>query len=243
MIHDMVGGGAPLNFKVVGGTSAPASLKENTIWVNTDTAITSWAFRATQPATAAEGMVWFFTGTQSSSEFNALKKNGIQVYPLSAKQYVSGAWVTKTAKSYQSGAWVDWCLVLVPNTGLRWTESGATVTKNATETVITASVSANSTKYAYCVVDLTEFKTLKVVGTIGASGTGSSQLTLQVGIFKSTSSLVTGFSDKVYPGGSRDINNSYDVSSMTGEYQLRVNFSAGASAATCTATLTSVLVE
>jgi hypothetical protein len=53
-------------------------------------------------------MVWIKAGTSSPVKFNALKKNGIQVYPLSAKQYVSGAGVDKTAKSYQNGAWVDW---------------------------------------------------------------------------------------------------------------------------------------
>ena len=30
------------------------------------------------------------------------------VYPLSAKQYINGAWVNKTAKSYRGGEWVNW---------------------------------------------------------------------------------------------------------------------------------------
>ena len=110
MIHDMIGGGggASLNFKVVGSTSAPASPKENTIWVNTSTEITSWVFSATEPETPAAGMVWISVGESSPVAFNALKKNNITVYPLTAKQYVSGAWVDKEAKSYQNGAWVDW---------------------------------------------------------------------------------------------------------------------------------------
>ena len=45
------GGGASLNFKVVGGTAAPASPKENTVWVNTSTAITGWAFCMEEPET------------------------------------------------------------------------------------------------------------------------------------------------------------------------------------------------
>ena len=110
MIHDMIGGGggASLNFKVVGSTSAPASPKENTIWVNTSTEITSWVFSATEPESPAAGMVWISVGASSPVAFNALKKNNITVYPLSAKQYVNGAWVDKTAKSYQGGAWVEW---------------------------------------------------------------------------------------------------------------------------------------
>lgn len=102
------GSGGGLNFKVVGGTSAPASPKENTIWVNTSTKITGWVFSTTEPEAPAAGMVWFTTDKKSTAPFNALKKNNITVYPISAKQYVSGAWVDKTAKSYQNGAWVDW---------------------------------------------------------------------------------------------------------------------------------------
>lgn len=98
------GGSGGLNFKVVGGTTAPSNPKENMIWINTSTKITDWVFSATQPS-AKSGRVWISTGTSSSVEFNALKKNGIQVYPLSAKQYVSGAWVDKEVEIYQNGKW------------------------------------------------------------------------------------------------------------------------------------------
>lgn len=109
MIFNMVGGSgsAALNFKVVGGTSAPSNPTENAIWVNTSTAITDWVFSATEPPTVT-GLVWIQTGTSSPVEFNSLKKHSIQVCPLSAKQYINGAWVIKTAKTYQGGAWVDW---------------------------------------------------------------------------------------------------------------------------------------
>lgn len=101
------GGGTALNFRVVGGTTAPSNPKENTIWVNTSTPITDWVFSATQP-TAASGRVWISTGTSSSVEFNALKKNNVMVYPMSAKQMVSGTLKDVTAKSYQGGKWVEW---------------------------------------------------------------------------------------------------------------------------------------
>ena len=106
------GGGGGLNFKVVGGTVQPASPSENMIWVNTSVSITSWIFSTTAPTSPAAGMVWFATGNSSSVAFNAVKKNGIWVYPAGCQQYVSGAWVTKTAKTYQSGAWKDWQLIL-----------------------------------------------------------------------------------------------------------------------------------
>lgn len=105
------GGAGDLNFSVVAYASEddlPVTAAENTIAVITDTAISSYVFSATEPETPDEGMVWFYVGTASNVEFNALKKNGIQVYPLSAKQYVSGALVDVEAKSYQNGEWVEW---------------------------------------------------------------------------------------------------------------------------------------
>lgn len=211
MIHNMVGGGASLNFKVVGNPQ-PANPSKNTIWIDTDNAFPNWYFDADEPevynipvrisssgsndaryliaphkltagdvlnltisdgvssayeairivdeetnrdycvrnrdGTAVrswpagtkvglvisndknkigsygdngtayiyawesyyheEGTLWIQTGMVSPAKFNALKKNGIHICPLSAKQYVSGAWVDKDAKSYQGGAWVDW---------------------------------------------------------------------------------------------------------------------------------------
>lgn len=101
------GGGTALNFRVVKNPQ-PTNPSENCIWVNTETPITSWVFSADEPSPAEAGMVWFSVGKSSTVEFNALKKNGIQVYPISAKQYVSGAWVDVEAQSYQGGAWVEW---------------------------------------------------------------------------------------------------------------------------------------
>ena len=105
------GGDAALNFKVVGYATKEELLAdtpaENTIGIITSTEITDWVFSATQP-TGATGRVWISIGTSSTVEFNALKKNGIQVYPISAKQYISGVWADMTAKSYQGGEWVSW---------------------------------------------------------------------------------------------------------------------------------------
>lgn len=63
------------------------------------------AFRS---AESAQNMVWFSIGANGSIVFDALKKNGIQIHPLSAQQCVNGTWVGVTAKSYQGGKWVDW---------------------------------------------------------------------------------------------------------------------------------------
>ena len=104
-------GGAGLNFKVVACASAealPATARENTIAVLTATAINGYIFSSTEPTEPAEGMVWIITGTSSAVAFSASKKNPVMIYPLSAKQYVGGAWVNLSAMSYQNGSWVDW---------------------------------------------------------------------------------------------------------------------------------------
>lgn len=110
MIFNMVGGaggsGDELGFTVVGGTSAPSNPSENTVWINTSAEITSWLFDVTTPSNPSEGMVWISTGKASTAEFDAITENGLQVYPLSSRQYVNGSWVKKEATVYRGGKWV-----------------------------------------------------------------------------------------------------------------------------------------
>ena len=96
-------GGMPVNFKVVSGTSAPELPMENTIWVNTDTAISGWIFSSLDPD-PQEGLVWILTGRASPVQFNAVRRNTVMVYPVSVKQYIGGEWVYKTAKIW-NGEW------------------------------------------------------------------------------------------------------------------------------------------
>ena len=110
MIFNMTGGGAPLNFKVVPNPQ-PDTANEITIWEDTDR-INNYYFSATQPEGMVDYDVWFPVGTSSTVEFNALKKGGIQVYPLSAQQMVSGVLKDVTAKSYQGGVWKEWIEVI-----------------------------------------------------------------------------------------------------------------------------------
>ena len=104
--------GMKLNFDVIRYETEDELLAttpaENTIGIITDIEFFDWIFAVTQPSNPSDNMIWITTGISSEAVFNALKKNNIQVYPVSAKQYVSGTWVDVTAKSYQGGAWVDW---------------------------------------------------------------------------------------------------------------------------------------
>lgn len=204
MIFNVSGGGTALNFRVVGGTTAPANPAENCIWVNTDTPITSWIFSATEPSPAEAGMVWISTGTSSNIEFNALKKNGIQVYPLSAKQYVSGAWVAKTAKSYQGGAWrslIRWlynkgdeCTDITGGWGNNIMPGGGTVTKNTDSITISGTSNATGVDFSTETIDLSGLSTITMhsIAHSNQTGGGVSLRVYQVGTGVVASANTTG---------------------------------------------------
>ena len=105
-MHGFGGSGSSLNFKVTGNPK-PADPSENTIWVNTDNEITAWSFSVTQPENMADGEIWFYDDKTSFAEFNALKRNKIMVYPVSAKQMVSGELRDVTAEIYRNGEWAS----------------------------------------------------------------------------------------------------------------------------------------
>lgn len=166
------GGGAALNFRVLAyATEADllaATPNENAIGIITTTPITSWLFSAVEPSPAEAGMVWINVGTFSPVEFNALKKNGLQVYPISAKQYVGGAWVDKTAKSYQGGEWVDWMIYLfdetkgqmVPFTSTKETNGSVSIGTNSIVLSYSSGNNGQSIARTSETVDLTASKRL-----------------------------------------------------------------------------------
>jgi hypothetical protein len=102
-----------LNFEIVGNPK-PNNPKEGTVWIDTDEEITGWIFSPTEP-TAEDGKVWISFGIGGEVSFNALKKNGIVLYITEAHQYISGAWVKKTAKIYQGGEWKNLIVLLFNN--------------------------------------------------------------------------------------------------------------------------------
>lgn len=189
MIFSGSGGGSPLNFKVLGGTTAPENPKENTIWVNTDTEITFTLFSAEDPVHVMNGLVWVVMGSHSPAPFAALekKKEALVVHPLSVKQRINSKWVDKPAKVYQGGVWVD-LIVYLYNAGNEFTDftggwesfssvyvydadigygggNPPTVTRNATNMKITAK-NCSGLVHTRNKIDLTSVKTIKMVGSI-----------------------------------------------------------------------------
>ena len=113
MIFNLVGGGgANLNFQVVGGTTEPTNPKENTIWINTSEEIQKFVFSPATPIDTVEGLAWIKTGTSGEIVVNALKQDAIMLYLNACKQYRVDNYVGRIASIYQNGEWkqfsTDW---------------------------------------------------------------------------------------------------------------------------------------
>ena len=100
-------GGSGLDFRVLGGESAPSAPREKDIWVSTAQPIRAFALSTEQPQ-GQEGLLWIQAGSASPVAFPADRRGQLRVYPERCFLYSGGAWAAKTAKSYLGGAWVDW---------------------------------------------------------------------------------------------------------------------------------------
>lgn len=169
-----------MNFSIVGGTEQPASPKENTIWVNTEITITSWCISPAAPSSPEAGTVWIMDDAGSKISLNALKKNSIMIFPVSAKQYTGSAWVDKTAMIYQNGAWhdfIDWSKWIIKDGYTTYdvvaigkpedsSYSPQTLTKTDEDGRIKIACSGSGTGMVYAgPVDLTGINTVTIDGT------------------------------------------------------------------------------
>lgn len=239
IFNTMCGGGAGLNFKIVGGTTVPGSPTENTIWINTNSEITSYVFSSTTPASMSEGMLWITVGSFSSGAFSVTKKNPIMIYPILAKQYVGGTWVNKSVKHYRSGAWYDWLTYLYNNgdtcdtlTG-GWTGAGGALTLNPSTMTMRGDTFGGSIAYGALhttgQIDLTAFKTLTFVVSGVTLPPGDTEHDYLLSVFSSTpygdfndqNKIVT--SVKISQAGTYSI----DVSGISGPYYVGVRLKAG----------------
>lgn len=212
--HGAGGGGASLNFKVVGNPQ-PENPKENTIWVNTDVEITDWIFSASEPENPTEGMVWFSTATSSYVEFNALKKNGITVYPLYTMQYVNGAWIEVTAKLWQNSEWVDLIMeFLIYENGVQYHKLEISGYSGWFESDHIAMQSKNATTY----IRTSEKIGLKGMNTVTVDYNGKvSGASLTVAITDGTNDITI---KNITSPDSGSI--SCDISSVSGTYYIEV---------------------
>ena len=260
------GGGASLNFSVVGGSTAPASPKENTIWVKTSTSISSYIFCYSAP-TGGAGIVWIKTGTSSSASFNALKKNQLYVYPAAVQQYVSGAWKNREASIYKNGAWVKFSTEAVYiyngststsysfkcDTSMKQLDTGyagdaSCVVKNASNIKVTngtknyafTNMFATNTSGAFTKVSLANYSKIRIKGTLSNASTD------RAAVFKILSAmgdLATDNNTKSVKLTGSTVDMTVDVSSLTSSYYLGFTFYNETPGTATTFTLTQMWLE
>lgn len=181
------------------------------------------------PMYNSEGSIWVKTGDESDIAFNALKKNLIQIKPLSASQCISGLWVEKEAQIYQGGEWkdwVDWSKWIVKDgvyktemvaVGKKWDSSFSNVTSF---TVAQGTGSVTFKHGAYCgivywgLVDLTDASTLTIEGEFNMSSDYPNYYALSV--WSAIGTYVT--TNRVANAKLSSTGATLDVSSLTGQY-------------------------
>lgn len=97
--------GGGIKLFVVGGTTQPTAVAENTIWLNTSTSIPKWSVQNDAPPSPSAGEVYITTRNLTSNVVTVSGPNPVKVYLGTAWQYVSGAWKQVAAKVYYSGSW------------------------------------------------------------------------------------------------------------------------------------------
>ncbi len=226
------GGGGGLNLKVVGGTTQPANPRENTIWVNTTTAITGYVLSPTQPETGTEGLVWIKTA-DTGVEINVGKKNAVLLHLADGKLYTGGAWTPMEGRVYVNSAWTQfaWDIIVLYKDGVEETElsgglstfvgssSAASIKKNATNIVITATHRENNNTSAFVYpknkIDFTNLSTVTVNSDwITSKNQGAALIYL--------ASKIANNQDVIETFAVAKNSNTLDVSKMSGEYYLCV---------------------
>lgn len=221
-----------LNFKIVGGSSAPNNPDENTIWVNTEKHIPSWSFSFDEPTEISDGMVWVSVGVRGYNVFNALKRNAICVSPMDTKQYIDGKWQGKKGKIYMDGKWNDFVYYLIQNgeplhplklLGKSYdsTYKGSWTSANSVpgDGYIKISGGSGGFGIAYISdVDLTNFNTLTIDGTFHSSNERFKMIVWD-GLGETIAENMVRYS--TLPNGSGKV--SLDVSGLTGVYTVGIS--------------------
>lgn len=88
-------------------TMLSAVPRENTVGLVTEQA-DRWVFSPREPEQPEEGLIWILTGSASAGTSNALRKNGIILCPVQARQYREGIWQHIESASFLGGSWIRW---------------------------------------------------------------------------------------------------------------------------------------
>lgn len=187
------------------------------------------------PTYFMDGAVWFKTDANADVSFNALRKNGIQIYPVSATHFTSGECAEKTAQVYRNGEWVEltsWNGELYDAGNQYEDVTGGWVVGegNATATIddagITLSTTSNSANRIHVetkkAVDLTDYNTLYANVTITSLslGSGISNICCRLGHASVSGTSLASASTKVEEKATAkgEVTLQLDISEVTGEH-------------------------
>lgn len=243
-------GNASLNFDIVSYDTLEKLLKaepaENTIGIVTEAEITSYAFSPEAPSDPEAGMLWITVGTFSPGSFNALKRNAIQICPLSASQYVGGAWVKVDAMNYLGNTWVEWCAdIAIYDSGVSYVDLTLTNASKNSGGYLLLDLKRNSNASVKSeLVKLSGQKLLKVVYS-NLSGNGDTFLGSEGGICarvwnEDGTEKMSSSKKKSSPGEL-----TLDISGLAGKYMVGVyaNNTSGSYEGTCRVKSIKVLVD
>lgn len=238
------GGASGLNFVVVGGLAEPVNPKENTIWVKTDTEITSWIVAPANLNDSPEGRVWIKSSkTGAWLNFNALKSSKKWLtFPsfVGAEQMVGGVYVPKRAYIYMDGAWLD-LRNFIYNRGTVniWNTSGINGTAGTKSLYATGSISPayNKTYTTQSKVDLTNVSQIHMIVTSSVTAENvyvralATDTAYDGGRF--TAASLIAYKDIASPFNGNETEIVVDVGALRGEYYLgwAVGVSSSASSA------------
>lgn len=100
------GGGGGGELTIVGGTTRPANIKDNAVWVKTDADITSYYLSADEPETPAEGTLWIALSDESNAEMSIpLGDEWMTICISRASLYTNGDWQNLDSQMYVNGEW------------------------------------------------------------------------------------------------------------------------------------------
>ena len=104
--------GRYVEIDVIGGTTRPGQMANNTIWVNTSTPISSWYISAEAPEDPSAGTVWIMIDYESDIQLELSNIPYIGVGIGTSYQYINGDWTIIPAEIYANGKYYSSNLVL-----------------------------------------------------------------------------------------------------------------------------------
>ena len=214
--------------------------RENTVGVVTDK-MDRWLFSPREPE-GEEGLLWITTGNASAAACNALKKNGIELCPVEARQYREGAWQRVAAASYLGGSWLRWAANRtiyasgVSHVGL--TLTNATKSDNG---YLALSLGLNGSAKAVSDPVLLAGQARLVVEYQNLGGSGTFAGGVRARVWDLEDEVVASSNRKTAASGVLTL----DISGLSGEYKVGVyaNNSSGSYTGSCRVTAISILMD